>query len=87
MTTVGGYNIDSSVMLGIGVAVVCTLVSWVAVVWISWKSFRVKRDTPSRMADDQIEFLMRNVPRTKVPSGPQRPTIELVWAGGGGLRD
>jgi len=59
-------NLDAGVWYGIGVAVLCTLISWIVVGYMSYKSFFVKRDAPTPMGDDQIDFLMRRCQRKRV---------------------
>jgi len=59
-------SLEPNVLIGIGVAIVCTLISWSVVGYMSYKSFFVKRDSPTPMEADQIEFLMRRCQRKKV---------------------
>ena len=80
------YNLDAGVMTGIAVAVLCTLVSWVVVGYMSYKSFFVKRDAPTPMADDQIDFLMRRCQRKRVRAVSQTASARTVrftrWCSG-----
>lgn len=50
----------------IAVAVVLTLISWAFVISYAYKSFFVKRDIPSKMTPDQIEFMVQRCTRKKV---------------------
>merc|ERR1712166_1515056 len=71
-------NLDAGVWYGIGVAVLCTLISWIVVGYMSYKSFFVKRDAPTPMGDDQIDFLMRRCQRKRVS---QRENSKMATIG------
>merc|ERR1712166_1682141 len=59
-------TMEDSIKIGIAVAVLLTLISWVFVIYMAWKSFRVERDIPAKMTIEQLEHLLRRTPRQKV---------------------